>query len=53
MPGSPRELELVPVTRQRFSLLHTSGTVEFSQGDKGKPRIRLQLAEMDRQGDKR
>jgi hypothetical protein len=53
MPGSTRELQLVPVTRQRFSLLHTSGTVEFSQGDKGKPRIRLQFAEMDRQGDKR
>ena len=53
MPGSTRELQLVPVTHQRFALLHTSGTVEFLQGDKGKPRIRLQFAEMDRQGDKR
>lgn len=52
MPGSPRELQLVPVTRERFALLHTSGSVEFSRGDAGRTRIRLQFAELDRQGDK-
>ncbi len=52
MPGSPRELQLVPITRERFALLHTSGSVEFSRGDTGRTRIRLKFAEMDRQGDK-
>lgn len=52
MPGSERELELVPVTRERFTLLHTAGSVEFSRGAAGKTRIRLQFAELDRQGEK-
>lgn len=52
MPGSPRELQLVPITRERFALLHTAGSVEFSRGDTGRTRIRLQFAELDRQGDK-
>ncbi len=54
MPGSPRrELQLVPITRERFALLHTAGSVEFSRGDAGGTRIRLMFAEMDRQGNKR
>jgi 3-keto-disaccharide hydrolase len=53
MPGSPRrELRLVPITRERFALLHTAGNVEFSRGDGGRTRIRLLFAEQDRQGDK-
>lgn len=54
MPGPPRrELKLVPITRERFALLHTAGTVEFSRGDAGATRIRLIFAEQDRQGEKR
>lgn len=53
MPGSPRQLRLVPITRERFALRHTAGSVEFSRGDGGRTRIRLLFAEQDRQGDKR
>ena len=52
MPGSDRRLQLVPVTRERFMLLHTAGSVEFSKSENGKTRIRLQFAETDRQGEK-
>ncbi|MGH7712027.1 MAG: 3-keto-disaccharide hydrolase [Gemmatimonadaceae bacterium] len=53
LPGSPRrELPLVPITQERFTLLHTAGTVEFSRAEGGLTRIRLRFAEIDRQGDK-
>jgi hypothetical protein len=52
MPGSQRELQLVPVTREQFDLLHTAGRVDFSRGDSGRMRIRLRFAEIDRQGEK-
>ena len=54
MPGSPeRELVLVPVTGERFTLLHTAGTVTFTPGGSGPPHIRLQFAEIDREGTRR
>jgi hypothetical protein len=53
MPGDPRdrELGLVPITRERFNLMHTFGTVTFSK-DGGKQKIRLQFAEIDRTGER-
>lgn len=52
MPGSDRELVLVPLSSQRFTLLHTAGSVEFSRAETGRMRMRLQFAEIDRQGEK-
>ena len=54
MPGTPvRELTLVPLTKERFALLHTAGLVEFGRADSGRVTVRLQFAEIDRRGEKR
>lgn len=51
MPGAPhRQLVLVPVTRTRFTLQHTAGTVEFSPVAGGKWQVRMQFAETDQTG---
>ena len=46
-----RELVLVPITRERFNLMNTFGTVTFSR-DGAKQKIRLQFAEIDRTGER-
>lgn len=53
MPGDPRdrELVLVPITRERFNLMNTFGTVTFSR-EGTKQKIRLQFAEIDRTGER-
>jgi len=53
MPGDPRdrELGLVPITRERFNLMNTFGTVTFSR-EGSKQKIRLQFAEIDRTGER-
>ncbi|MCC6316665.1 MAG: DUF1080 domain-containing protein [Gemmatimonadaceae bacterium] len=54
MPGSPRERELVlvPITRDRFHLLHTAGTVAFTRSGR-ETTMRLRFAEIDRVGTRR
>ncbi|MGQ0646011.1 MAG: 3-keto-disaccharide hydrolase [Gemmatimonadaceae bacterium] len=49
---SERQLALVPITRERFGLQHTAGTVEFTRRPGAPPRIRLQFAEVDREGER-
>ena len=46
--ATPRDL--VPLTTTRFALRHTAGTVEFLPGDGGRPRIRLSIAGLEREG---
>lgn len=53
MPGSPRrELRLVPVSRDVFTLGRTAGTVEFSRSGDRVTRIHFLFAEQDRWGDR-